>query len=87
MQKTAWVTTSVNWGLTSEGMRIEMSHHASGPDFGFPHGDARLDMTDLYPLPTRGRRQVNIDLERSPVGRREPAGAHNYGALRAGGAI
>src|SRR5882762_6154226 len=25
-----------------------MSHHASGPDFGFPHGDARLDMTDLY---------------------------------------
>jgi uncharacterized protein DUF4331 len=25
-----------------------MSHHASGPNFGFPHGDARLDMTDLY---------------------------------------
>ena len=25
-----------------------MSHHASGPDFGFPRGDARLDMTDLY---------------------------------------
>src|SRR5437899_1138900 len=25
-----------------------MSHHASGPDFGFPHGVARLDMTDLY---------------------------------------
>jgi hypothetical protein len=25
-----------------------MSHHASGPDFGFPHGDAQLDMTDLY---------------------------------------
>src|SRR5215813_2737619 len=25
-----------------------MSHHASGPDFGFPHVDARLDMTDLY---------------------------------------
>jgi hypothetical protein len=20
-----------------------MSHHYSGPDFGFPHGDARLD--------------------------------------------
>ena len=25
-----------------------MSHHASGPNFGFPRADARLDMTDLY---------------------------------------
>src|SRR5262245_36394190 len=25
-----------------------MSHHASGPNFGFPRGDARLDVTDLY---------------------------------------
>ena len=25
-----------------------MSHHTSGPDFGFPRGDARLDITDLY---------------------------------------
>lgn len=25
-----------------------MSHHASGPNFGFPRGDPRLDMTDLY---------------------------------------
>src|SRR5436305_11351601 len=25
-----------------------MSHHASGLNFGFPRGDARLDMTDLY---------------------------------------
>src|SRR5215471_19469722 len=25
-----------------------MSHHASGPNFSFPRGDARLDMTDLY---------------------------------------
>lgn len=25
-----------------------MSHHYSGPDFGFPRGDARLDITDLY---------------------------------------
>jgi hypothetical protein len=23
-----------------------MSHHYSGPDFGFPHWDARLDFTD-----------------------------------------
>ena len=51
-----------------------MSHHASGPDLGFPHGDARLDMTDLYAFP-KGPRQVNIDLERTPVRRREPAGA------------
>src|SRR5256885_6358325 len=25
-----------------------MSHHASGPNFNFPRGDPRLDMTDLY---------------------------------------
>jgi len=31
-----------------------MSHHASGPNFGFPRGDARLDMTDLYAFPKRG---------------------------------
>ena len=31
-----------------------MSHHASGPDFGFPFGDARLDMTDLYAFPKPG---------------------------------
>jgi hypothetical protein len=28
-----------------------MSHHYSGPDFGFPHGDARLDLTDVYAFP------------------------------------
>jgi hypothetical protein len=31
-----------------------MSHHYSGPDFGFPHGDARLDLTDLYVFPKPG---------------------------------
>jgi hypothetical protein len=31
-----------------------MSHHYSGPDFGFPHGDARLDLTDLYAFPKSG---------------------------------
>jgi hypothetical protein len=31
-----------------------MSHHASGPDFGFPRGDARLDMTDVYAFPKPG---------------------------------
>jgi hypothetical protein len=28
-----------------------MSHYYSGPDYGFPHGDARLDLTDLYAFP------------------------------------
>src|SRR5436853_5782196 len=31
-----------------------MSHHASGPNFGFPRDDARLDMTDLYAFPNPG---------------------------------
>jgi len=25
-----------------------MSHHRSGLALGFPHGDARLDLTDVY---------------------------------------
>lgn len=31
-----------------------MSHHYSGPDFGFPWGDARLDLTDVYAFPKPG---------------------------------
>jgi hypothetical protein len=31
-----------------------MSHHYSGPAYGFPHGDARLDLTDLYAFPKPG---------------------------------
>ena len=31
-----------------------MSHHYSGPDYGFPHGDVRLDLTDLYAFPKPG---------------------------------
>src|SRR5215831_6829419 len=37
-----------------------MSHHASGPNFGFPHGDARLDMTDLYAFTKPGDSAVSI---------------------------
>jgi hypothetical protein len=37
-----------------------MSHHYSGPDFGFPHGDARLDLTDLYAFPKRGEADKSI---------------------------
>jgi hypothetical protein len=31
-----------------------MSHHYSGPDWVFPRGDARLDLTDLYAVPNPG---------------------------------
>lgn len=31
-----------------------MSHHYTGPDWGFPHGDARVDLTDLYAFPKPG---------------------------------
>ena len=31
-----------------------MSHHYSGPDYAFPHGDARLNFTDLYVFPKPG---------------------------------
>ena len=31
-----------------------MFHHYSGPDWAFPHGDARLDLTDLYAFPKPG---------------------------------
>jgi len=37
-----------------------MSHHYSGPDFGFPHGDARLDLTDLYAFPAAGRAESSV---------------------------
>src|SRR6266404_561296 len=37
-----------------------MSHHYSGPDFGFPRGDARLDMTDLYAFPKPGDPRKSI---------------------------
>jgi Domain of unknown function (DUF4331) len=31
-----------------------MPHHYFGPDYCFPHGDARLDLTDLYAFPKLG---------------------------------
>src|SRR6266550_4035356 len=37
-----------------------MSHHYSGPDFGFPHGDARLDFSDLYAFPKPGEASKSI---------------------------
>jgi Domain of unknown function (DUF4331) len=37
-----------------------MSHHYSGPDFGFPHGNALLDFTDLYAFPKPGDANKSI---------------------------
>jgi hypothetical protein len=37
-----------------------VSHHYSGPDFGFPKGDARLDLTDLYAFPKPGEVDKSI---------------------------
>jgi hypothetical protein len=37
-----------------------MSHHYSGPDYGFPHGDARLDLTDLFAFPKPGNSDKSI---------------------------
>ena len=37
-----------------------MSHHYSGPDIGFPRGDARLDLTDLYAFPKPGEADKSI---------------------------
>jgi len=37
-----------------------MSHHYSGPDWGFPRGDARLDLADLYAFPKPGNARKSI---------------------------
>jgi hypothetical protein len=37
-----------------------MSHHYSGPNIGFPRGDARLDLTDLYVFPKPGDPRKSI---------------------------
>src|SRR4051812_8764890 len=37
-----------------------MSHHYSGPNIGFPRGDARLDLTDLYAFPKQGDPEKSI---------------------------
>jgi hypothetical protein len=37
-----------------------MSHHYSGPDYGFPRGDARLDIADVYAFPKPGEAGKSI---------------------------
>lgn len=52
-----------------------MSHHYSGPDFGFPHGDARLDFTDLYIFPTpREARRSTLIMNVHPSAKLNPPG-------------
>ena len=64
-----------------------MSHHASGPNFGFPRGDARLDMTDLYAFRQTGRYfQVNNRPQCPPVFQVGLAGADDYRAVQTGSA-
>ena len=45
---TAAASTPVIWTGAPLGRDHPMAHHYSGPALGFPHGDARLDLTDLY---------------------------------------
>src|ERR1700744_6517154 len=47
-----------------------MSHHYAGPHFGFPRGDARLNLTDLYAFPKPGSDHKSIliiDVHPSPT--------------------
>ena len=39
---------------------VRMSHHYSGPEFGSPHDDARLDFTDLYAFPKPGDKNTSV---------------------------
>src|SRR5882672_10175694 len=43
-----------------EQRRRSMSHHYSGPNWGFPYGDARLDLADLYVFPKPGEADKSI---------------------------
>jgi len=52
-----------------------MSHHYSGPDFSFPHGDPRLDFTDLYAFPKPGDGSKSIlTMNVHPSAGENPAG-------------
>ena len=63
-----------------------MSHHYSGPDFGFPGGDARLDVTDLFAFPKPGDASKSIlIMDVHPSVGSKSAGAHDRRALRARG--
>jgi len=65
-----------------------MSHHYSGPDFGFPHGDARLDLTDLYAFPKPGEAGKSILIMNvHPSASVNPPGLTTRRPLRARGSV
>ena len=73
-------------GLKKE--EYQMSHHASGPNFGFPRGDARLDMTDLYAFIKPGDPNKSIlDPQCASVFQVGFAGADNERALQTGSVV
>jgi hypothetical protein len=39
-----------------------MSHHYTAPDYRFPHGDARLDLTDLHAFHKPGGATASLSL-------------------------
>jgi hypothetical protein len=51
-----WAQSRVHQRLALEEKEgdVAMSHHYTGPDFSFPRGDARVDLTDLYVFPKPG---------------------------------
>ena len=52
-----------------------MSHHYSGPNVGFPRGDARLDLTDLFAFPKPGDASRSILIMNAhPSAAMNPAG-------------
>jgi hypothetical protein len=53
-------TFDLDLSLKTKILGEAMSHHYSGPDFGFPHGDACLDFTDLYAFPKPGDASKSI---------------------------
>jgi hypothetical protein len=62
-----------------------MSHHYSGPNFGFPHGDARLDFTDLYAFPKPGDPSKSILIMNAhPSASANPPGPTQWRSSRAG---
>lgn len=51
-----------------------MSHHYSGPNFGFPRGDARLDLTDLYAFSKSDEHKTVLVMNVHPSATAEPPG-------------
>jgi len=52
-----------------------------GPNFGFPRGDPRIDMTNLYAFPKQRPGQSILILNVTPSIRLDSQGATDNGAL------